>query len=193
MRKNELLTIDVARRDLLPQPEYWAEESYEERYAKLLAIIKRKTSFMPRGNTKVIREISFNIMPSTTLGDIRGVCRQFEAIYGISCFQASIDRKAQVAHLLVAWVDKKTGKAVPLFENTLKRFTGMLIRRLHLPQPKNYEDWVRYTLLDAYEENHDVFKQQWRWFRQETNLQSDSHIIRDALIYAELMSKGTVR
>lgn len=193
MRKNELLTIDVARKDLLPQPELWAKESYGERYDKLLEIIKKKTSFLPYGNTKVIREISFRITPSTTLGEIREVCKAFEERYKISCFQVSIDRHLQEAHILAAWVDLQTGKAVQLYDNTLKRFTGMLLRRLHLPRPKNYEDWVRYVLIDAYEENPDVFRQQYAKLCLSSKDNTIPPIIRDALTYAELMSKGQAK
>lgn len=193
MRKNEILTINAARRDLLPQPEFWAEAKYEEKFDKLLEIIKEKTSFLPPSNTKVIREISFHILPTTTLGDLKEVCHALEESYKISCFQISIDRKAQEAHLLAAWVNQQTGKAIQLSDNTLKRFTGTLMRRLPLPRPKNYEDWVRYILLDAYEESPDVFKQQLDKLPLLIKGQSNYSIIRDALIYAELMSKGKVK
>ena len=70
MRNNGILNIDVARADLPMQPEYWIEETYVSRYEKLLRVIEKKTSFLPYRNTKVIREISFEVPASTTLEQI---------------------------------------------------------------------------------------------------------------------------
>ena len=99
----------------------------------------------------------------------------------------------QVAHLLFAWIDMETGKAVKLDVNTLKRATGMFLRRLKLPHPKDYDKWIRYVLIDAYEECPDVFKQQYRAICKEDKETESSCIIRDALAYAELMSKGQAK
>lgn len=71
MRNNGILNIDVARADLPMQPEYWIEETYVSRYEKLLRVIEKKTSFLPYRNTKVIREISFEVPASTTLEQIK--------------------------------------------------------------------------------------------------------------------------
>lgn len=60
------------------QPEYWIEETYVSRYEKLLRVIEKKTSFLPYRNTKVIREISFEIPASTTLEQIKEVSLAFE-------------------------------------------------------------------------------------------------------------------
>lgn len=193
MRNNGILIIDVARADLPMQPEYWAEETYAARYKKLIKVAEKKTSFLPYCNTKVIREISFEISPSTTLEQIKEVCQAFEKRFKVSCFQISIDRSVQTAHLLFAWIDLETGKAVKLNVNTLKRATGMFLRRLHLPHPKDYEQWIRYILIDAYEENPDVFKQQYRAICKQGKETESNHIIRDALAYAELMSKGQAK
>lgn len=150
MRNNGILNIDVARADLPMQPEYWIEETYVSRYEKLLRVIEKKTSFLPYRNTKVIREISFEVPASTTLEQIKEVSLAFEKRFKVSCFQISIDRSVQVAHLLFAWIDMETGKAVKLDVNTLKRATGMFLRRLKLPHPKDYDKWdilVRQCLL----------------------------------------------
>ena len=119
MRNNGILNIDVARADLPMQPEYWIEETYVSRYEKLLRVIEKKTSFLPYRNTKVIREISFEVPASTTLEQIKEVSLAFEKRFKVSCFQISIDRSVQVAHLLFAWIDMETGKAVKLDVNTL--------------------------------------------------------------------------
>lgn len=145
MRNNGILNIDVARADLPMQPEYWIEETYVSRYEKLLRVIEKKTSFLPYRNTKVIREISFEVPASTTLEQIKEVSLAFEKRFKVSCFQISIDRSVQVAHLLFAWIDMETGKAVKLDVNTLKRATGMFLRRLKLPHPKDYDKWIRYV------------------------------------------------
>lgn len=193
MRNNGILNIDVARADLPMQPEYWIEETYVSRYEKLLRVIEKKTSFLPYRNTKVIREISFEIPASTTLEQIKEVSLAFEKRFKVSCFQISIDRSVQVAHLLFAWIDMETGKAVKLDVNTLKRATGMFLRRLKLPHPKDYDKWIRYVLIDAYEECPDVFKQQYRAICKEDKETESSCIIRDALAYTELMSKGQAK
>lgn len=78
MRNNGILNIDVARADLPMQPEYWIEETYVSRYEKLLRVIEKKTSFLPYRNTKVIREISFEVPASTTLEQIKEVSLAFE-------------------------------------------------------------------------------------------------------------------
>lgn len=193
MRNNGILNIDVARADLPMQPEYWIEETYVSRYEKLLRVIEKKTSFLPYRNTKVIREISFEVPASTTLEQIKEVSLAFEKRFKVSCFQISIDRSVQVTHLLFAWIDMETGKAVKLDVNTLKRATGMFLRRLKLPHPKDYDKWIRYVLIDAYEEWPDVFKQQYRAICKEDKETESNCIIRDALAYAELMCKGQAK
>lgn len=110
MRNNGILNIDVARADLPMQPEYWIEETYVSRYEKLLRVIEKKTSFLPYRNTKVIREISFEVPASTTLEQIKEVSLAFEKRFKVSCFQISIDRSVQVAHLLFAWIDMEKAR-----------------------------------------------------------------------------------
>lgn len=107
-----------------------------------------------------------------------------EEVYSIDC--SSLNR---------VWhgIDMETGKAVKFDVNTLKRATGMFLRRLKLPHPKDYDKWIRYVLIDAYEECPDVFKQQYRAICKEDKETESSCIIRDALAYAELMSKGQAK
>ena len=97
---------------------------------------------------------------------------------------------------LLRVIEKKTSflpYRVKLDANTLKRATGIFLRRLKLPHPKDYDKWIRYVLIDAYEECPDVFKQQYRAICKEDKETESNCIIRDALAYAELMCKGQAK
>ena len=191
--KNDILSIEVARDNLKETSEYWKSESYETMVDRLQTLIQAKTGYPPYQNTKMIREVCFKITPGTTLDQIREVLNDIENGYHVSCFQISIDRRNNIAHLLFAWIHPTTAKPVR-FNNKTKvmLFSVYFVRRLHLEYPDDMTEWVRYFIMDAYYEDKLVFEKALADL-QKIEIPINKTIFLESLLYAQFMSEGKVK
>lgn len=192
--KNDILSIEVARKDLEPTSEYWQRESYETVKTRLQNLIKEKTGFYPFANTKIIRKLSFAVPPTTTLQQVKDLFTTLEKNFGLECFEANIDREQAQANLLLISVDQTTGHAMRWNNKSkVKMLSAFFLRRLRLPYPKDNGSWIRYVLLDAYTANDAIFQQLYKNI-EDGNIESgNKSIIKDIFTYVELMSKGKVK
>lgn len=193
MRKDDILTIEVAKADLAIQIEFWQQDTYQNKYRQLCELTESKTSFKPFGNAKLIREVSFTITQATSIEDILKVCKTAEERYKIACFQISIDRKSNIAHLLFTWLNMENGRPILLSNWEHLRLSALFLRKLNLPRPKSIRNWLRYILQDAYMENKNVFEELANQIKEDKSSTEKNNIIKDALAYAEQMSKGLVK
>lgn len=191
--KNDILTIEVAREDLASTPESWKKNSFEKELSKLQGVAEEKNGYPPFGNTKFIREISFKVLPSTTLEDIMGMIKEIENDYNFTCFQVSIYRHTSSAHMLFSWVNLETGKTIRF--NNMSKFKMLAVfiaRRLHLPYPHKMDEWVRYYIVDAYRENKNVFNNLLKSIN-EADLGFDKTLLLEGISYINYMCEGKVK
>lgn len=157
---NDVFTISPRRRDLHPTKEFWVAESYADREKKIIDFINGQKGATPHANMKYIREVSFGIKKTTTMDQLRDLATHIHEECVIDCFQISISRQNNVAHMLFDWYDYKNKQCFYLYEAYQMAMSAMIIRKLKLPFPKNLDSkWLRYLLSREYSENNHIYRE----------------------------------
>ena len=147
---DNVLTIKTGFSDLLPMPEFYQVVTYSQKREELLSLIYEKKNFKPFASMKLIREINFLIKKTITLWKLQCLVERIEKLFGISCFQISIDRENNTAHMLCSWIDKETGECIVLNRTEQKRLSVLVLHFLDLPRPRGAYMWLTYFLLNKY-------------------------------------------
>ena len=143
---DNVLTIKTGVSNLFYTPEFFQIATYEQCREELLSLIYQKKRIKPFASMKLIREIRFFIKQSTTLWKLRCLAGKIERMFGISCFQISIDRENNTAHMLCSWIKKETGECIVLNRTEQKRLSVLVLDFLDLPRPRCADMWLRYFL-----------------------------------------------
>lgn len=187
-----VFTIGNSKEDLAESPEFWQNAGYDEKLLEATSFVTEKNGFAPRANTKIIREISFPIKASTTISQLRYLAGLLKEKFKINCFQISIDRHNGMAHLLFTWIDNE-GKCVVLNWLDQTKLSVMVLRVLNLPRPHSVNMWMRYFLLDAFEDDPLIFKRQLDALYHGEIEKFNLPFLRDVMLYAEAMCKGQLK
>ena len=142
---------------------------------------------------KLIREIRFFIKQSTTLWKLRCLAGKIERMFGISCFQISIDRENNTAHMLCSWIKKETGECIVLNRTEQKRLSVLVLDFLDLPRPRCADMWLRYFLLNKYDNDSSVFSRQIGYLERAQYNSLSYSVLRDSLKYVEMVCKGLLK
>ena len=190
---NYVLSIETGVTDLVRTPEYYQTATFEQKKEELLALIYQKKKLKPFASMKLIRSISFFIKRSISLWQLQGLANKIEAMFGPSCFQISIDRENNTVHMLCGWIDKKTGECIVLNRTEQKRLSVLILDYLDLPRPRCADMWLRYFLLNKYDNDNSVFSRQIE-FLERSEYESLSYpVLRDSLKYVEMVCKGLLK
>ena len=154
--------------------------------------IEEKKGFVPMKSMKITREMSFKIKKSIELEKLTNLAYEIQGRFGIECFQISIDRETNTAHMLFNWI-LENGEPFVLNQSLFKRLVVMVLDFLKLPRPKEAKNWGRWFLAESYNKDNNVFNEQ-------INLLSNSNInglnytvVLDALFYAQKVCEGVVK
>lgn len=189
---NNVLTIKTGKKDLPILPEYWTSAKFDEKKQELDNLFFTKTGVHIYTSSKPIREICFLIKKSTSINHLLELSKKLKNKFGISCFQASIDRTNNTAHLLFTWIDKE-GKSIVLNNTDQIKMSVYILSFLSLPRPKSTSLWIRYFLQYSYELYPNIFDITLEELDQ-LNLDGKIYtIIRDSLIFAQLMCTGDLK
>ncbi len=151
-----IFTITPRNRDLHPTKEFWASDTYSAREAKIIA----SNGSVPHANMKYIREISFSIKKETMLEDLKSLAISIREECVIDCFQISINRQKNIAHMLFDWYDYNAQQCFYLYETYQMTLCALIIRRLHIPFPTKLNTrWLRYFLSSEYRDNEEIYRQ----------------------------------
>ena len=157
-----------------------------------LLIVEEKKGFVPMKSMKITREMSFKIKKSIELEKLTNLAYEIQGRFGIECFQISIDRETNTAHMLFNWI-LENGEPFVLNQSLFKRLVVMVLDFLKLPRPKEAKNWERWFLAESYNKDNNVFNEQ-------INLLSNSNInglnytvVLDALSYAQKVCEGVVK
>lgn len=142
---------------------------------------------------KLIRSISFFIKRSITLWQLQSLANRIEIMFGPSCFQISIDRANNTAHLLCGWIDKETGDCIVLNRTEQKRLSVLILDFLDLPRPRCADMWLRYFLLNKYDNDTSIFSKQIEYLERSEFESLSYPVLRDSLKYVEMVCKGLVK
>lgn len=190
---DNVLTIKTGASDLFYTPEFFQIATYEQCREELLSLIYQKKRIKPFASMKLIREIRFFIKQSTTLWKLRCLAGKIERIFGISCFQISIDRENNTAHMLCSWIKKETGECIVLNRTEQKRLSVLVLDFLDLPRPRCADMWLRYFLLNKYDNDSSVFSRQIGYLERAQYNSLSYSVLRDSLKYVEMVCKGLLK
>ena len=154
----EIFEIKPRGRDLYPNKEMWVGETYAEREAKIVAYIMEKTFSTPHVNMKYIREIIFKIKEDTTIDDLKKLAGLIKEKCVIDCFQITINRRGNIAHLLFDWYDYKKAECFYLYDSYQLTLSVLILRELQLPIPNNLTGkWIKYFIQYDQSKNPTIF------------------------------------
>uniref|UniRef100_A0AB33IWQ2 Uncharacterized protein n=1 Tax=Prevotella sp. GTC17254 TaxID=3236794 RepID=A0AB33IWQ2_9BACT len=190
---DSILTIETGLADLVHTPEFYQTSPFEEKKEELLTVIFQKKNFKPFASMKIIRSISFFIKRSISLWQLQGLASKIETMFGPSCFQISIDRQTNTAHMLCSWIDKETGDCIVLNRTEQKKLSVLVLDYLDLPRPRYADMWLRYFLLNKYDNNPSVFGKQIELLERSEYENLSFPVLRDSLKYVEMVCKGLLK
>ena len=155
---DDVIKFAPCEHDLEKRPEYWQSDSYEQRNHAVLESIKKVTGYYPTKNRQPIREGVFQVADKTTIDELVGLSKKLKDWFKLDCFQASIDRGTNTAHMLFDFNEYDTGKSVHLNQSQQIVIGVTILRYLDLPRPKGAELWRRYFLAGQYADDPESFK-----------------------------------
>lgn len=190
---DDVIKFKSALGDLERTDESWQEESYVHRWDAIIDSIVKSTGFSPSKNMQPIREGVFQVADNTTIDELKGLSQCIKDWYKIDCFQISIDRTTNTAHLLFDFNDREKAKSVVLNRSQQIALSVMILRYLHLPRPKCSEEWVGYFLKDRFNDNPEAFQVLHDKLKHAKLGKESYALARDVLTYVEQMCKGLVK
>lgn len=186
------LKIQDCKEGIVKYPEYVETATYFEKKEEIMRRIEEKKGFVPMKSMKITREMSFKIKKSIDSEKLTNLAYEIQGRFGIECFQISIDRETNTAHMLFNWI-LENGEPFVLNQSLFKRLVVMVLDFLKLPRPKEAKNWERWFLAESYNKDNNVFNEQ-------INLLSNSNInglnytvVLDALSYAQKVCEGVVK
>lgn len=179
--------------DLDPTPEYWQESSYEERWQTILDAIMKARGYLPSKRMQPIREGVFKVQDSTTIDEVVAIAKKLKRWYKIDCFQVSIDRRNNTAHLLFDWNRRETGDSIFLNRSQQIAMSVKILRFLKLPRPEGTEYWHRQFLVDEYDDNPKVFSSVMDNLKHANLSKRSYRVVNDALTYLQQKCEGLVK
>ncbi|PJI21429.1 hypothetical protein [Prevotella intermedia] len=186
------LEIEDCKEGIVKYPEYVETATYSEKKEEIMRRIEEKKGFVPMKSMKITREMSFKIKKSIELEKLTNLAYEIQGRFGIECFQISIDRETNTAHMLFNWI-LENGEPFVLNQSLFKRLVVMVLDFLKLPRPMEAKNWERWFLAESYNKDNNVFNEQ-------INLLSNSNInglnytvVLDALSYAQKVCEGVVK
>lgn len=186
------LKIEDCKEGIVKYPEYVETSTYFEKKEEIMRRIEETKGFVPMKSMKITREMSFKIKKSIELEKLTNLAYEIQGRFGIECFQISIDRETNTAHMLFNWI-LENGEPFVLNQSLFKRLVVMVLDFLKLPRLKEAKNWERWFLAESYNKDNNVFNEQ-------INLLSNSNInglnytvVLDALSYAQKVCEGVVK
>ncbi len=188
-----ILNIETGTANLVRTQEFYQTATFEKKKDELLTVIFEKKKFKPFASMKIIRGISFFIKRSISLWQLQGLAKKIERKFGPSCFQISIDRQTNTAHMLCSWIDGETGDCIVLNRTEQKKLSVLVLDYLDLPRPRQADMWLRYFLLNKYDNNPSVFSEQISFLERSEYDSLSYPVLRDSLKYVEMVCEGLLK
>lgn len=188
-----VFTIVHRKVGLEKTPEYWQTADFGVKLNEFKERFKNRYGFYPSCKSKQItREVSFLVKASTTLEQLVALAAKLKKKFHLDCFQISIDRADCMAHMLFG-VIKEDGSTVYLNWLAQVKMSVMILCELNLPRPKGIDTWLRYFLMDSFENDHQVFQKQLAALEHGEMDKINLQVMRDVMHYAEAVCKGKLK
>lgn len=187
---DDVIKFSNRNSDLDKTSESWQGESYEHRLDAIIDNIVKTTGFAPSKNMQPIREGVFQINDSTTVDDLRDLSNRIKEVYLMDCFQISIDRETNTAHMLFDFNIRDTAKSVVLNRSEQIVLSVMILRYLDLPRPECAEEWLGYFLKGRFTDDEDVFDNWLDNLKHKKLNKNDFNIAKEMSIFVKQICKG---
>lgn len=187
---DDVIKFSNRNSDLDKTSESWQGESYEHRLDAIMDNIVKTTGFAPSKNMQPIREGVFQINDSTTIDDLRDLSNRIKEVYLMDCFQISIDRETNTAHMLFDFNIRDTAKSVVLNRSEQIVLSVMILRYLDLPRPECAEEWLGYFLKGRFTDDEDVFDNWLDNLKHKKLNKNDFNIAKEMSIFVKQICKG---
>ena len=189
----EIIKFSVGERNLTRTPEYWEQDTYENRMDDIHQITIAHKGAPPSILKQPIRIGLFPILSTTTIGDLVTLASQIQRQFSISCFQIAIDRDTSTAQMLFDFLNHRTCDCVHLYPSKLKKLSVMVVSVLGLPRPEGSESWLRDFLVNEYHSDNDVFITTLKHLSHFPLGRRSYRIIKDTLTYVHHVCKGSLK
>lgn len=176
--------------DLDRTDEFWQQEDYQHRLDAIMNNIVKTIGYAPSKNMQPIRECVFQIQANTTIDDLKALSERIKEIYLIDCFQISINRTENAAHLLFDFNVRDTAKSVALNRSEQIVLSVMIIRFLDLPRPDCADDWLGYFLKGRFADNENVFDEWLNNIKHKRLNKNDYNMAKEMSAFVKQMCRG---
>lgn len=190
---DDVIKFQGRESDLEPMPEFWQTDTYEERYNQIIDSIVKLRGFLPSIRMQPIREGVFRVQDDTRLKDIVELTKRIKKYYMIDCFQVSIDRETNMAHLLFDWNRRDAGKSIFMNRSQHIAMSVMILCSLNLPRPEGTELWLRYFFMREYDDNPEIFDDVLNHLKHAHLGKRSYRIAYDAITYMRQKCQGLVK
>jgi len=145
-------------KDLSTTAEMWIPETFEQRKHDVFENIKNKRGSYPSKNMIAFKEGVFQIREETTIDDLQVLAQQVKKMFKVDCFQATIDRETNQAHMLFDWSEHEEGKPIYLNHSDYIFLSIVILKVLDLPEPEGIDNWEHYHIIEERRENPYIFE-----------------------------------
>lgn len=187
-----VFVITYRNEGLKKAKEYWQSADFDVRLKEINNRVLEHRGFYPIASMKTTREFSFLVKATTRIEDLRNLAMKLKKKYKIDCFQISIDRNDSMAHMLFDFISDE-GKSHVLNWLDQIKISVMILRELNLPRPQGVKKWMRYFLIDSFENDSQTFAKQLEALERGELHKVNMPLMRDLLYYAEAMCKGQLK
>ena len=175
---DDVIKFAPCEHDLEKKAEYWQSDTFEKRNHAVLESIK---------------EGVFQVADKTTIDELVGLSKKLKDWFKLDCFQASIDRETNTAHMLFDFNEYDTGKSVHLNQSQQIVIGVTILRYLDLPRPKGAELWRRYFLAGQYADDPESFKKVLQKLKYKGFCKQDYTLLCDSIYHSIYMCQGLVK
>ena len=190
---DDVIKFAPCEHDLEKKAEYWQSDTFEKRNHAVLESIKRVTGYYPTKNRQPIRVGVFQVADKTTIDELVGLSKKLKDWFKLDCFQASIDRETNTAHMLFDFNEYDTGRSVHLNQSQQIVIGVTILRYLDLPRPKGAELWRRYFLAGQYADDPESFKKVLQKLKYKGFCKQDYTLLCDSVLHSMYMCQGLVK
>lgn len=179
--------------DLDRTDEFWQCDTVDVRWNDIMDNIVKVTGLSASKNMQPLREGVFQVNKDTTIENLKGLALNIRQWYKIDCFQISIDRSTDTAHMLFDFNDRETAKSIVINRSQHIALSVMILRYLHLPRPEGSEQWLAYFLKDRFNDNPDAFATLLDKLKHAKLGKESFNLASDVLNYVQQMCQGILK
>lgn len=140
------LKFNRSDRDLRPFRESWKSDTYENRLntIKESMVASGRQKGTPSPNMIIIKEGVFPVDSHVLIPDLITLSEIIRREFMIECFQITIDRQNNLAHMLFDWYDQDKMQSYSINRSEHIMLSVLIVKTLNITEPVGAEEWGVY-------------------------------------------------